>query len=212
MAAVVVACGSALGLLYYAGTHLRPTAVIPATVAALPYPTPSGTLVFSDGLTQPSSEWSNSTHCFFGTGGYHVTNRICYAPAGVQTDIDVVVQVEQISGPTNVGYGITFRATPSVSHYTFGIDGLSHWALFKCDSSGSCMQLVDYTPSASIRGGLNTANTVEVRAIGSHFTFVVNGTMVGTYDDSSLDSGKVGLDCGDTIECVFTNLIIVRPD
>ena len=101
---------------------------------------------------------------------------------------------------------------PDNSHYTFAIDGLSDWVLFKCDASNSCTRLVDYTPNSSIRGGLNTTNTIEVRAVGSHFSFLVNGTMVGENDDASLASGIVGLDCGDTIECVFTNLLLVRPD
>jgi len=35
---------------------------------------------------------------------------------------------------------------------------------------------------------------------------------VGSYDDSTFTSGKIGLlAAGDTINCAFTNLVISRP-
>jgi hypothetical protein len=209
VAAVVVVCGGGLAALYYAGKNLASGSTTPGATAGT-----SGAVIFHDSMTDPTTNWSNDPgKCFYGSDGYHIADSyLCYAPAGVQTDADVSVQVKQVSGDTTTPYGITFRVTRKVSHYDFLITGDSHWLLAKCDTNGStCTNLIDFTSNAAIKGGLNTSNTLEVRAVGSHFEFFVNSINVGHLDDASLSSGLVGLVGSNGIECVFTNFNIARP-
>ena len=42
--------------------------------------------------------------------------------------------------------------------------------------------------------------------------FFINGKAVGSLDDSSYSTGKIGLLAGDAVECVFTNLFIGELD
>ena len=94
--------------------------------------------------------------------------------------------------------------------YDFDIDSNGKWVVYKCGSGTTCTKLQDYTPNAAIHSGLRASNTLMVRALGSHFDFFVNGTQVGQVDDTSYTSGMVGLSSGDSIEAVFSNLVISR--
>jgi hypothetical protein len=49
-----------------------------------------------------------------------------------------------------------------------------------------------------------------VQAQGGHFVFSVNGTQVGTADDTTFTTGDTGLSGNDGIEVVYTNLTISK--
>jgi hypothetical protein len=141
------------------------------------------------------------------------------APIGNQADVDVKVQVKQISGQTIEPYGLAIRADgpPSNSpnlRYAFDIESDGKWVVARCDGLANgdntilCTDLAHNTANDAIRGGLNVTNTLEVKARGSHFDFYVNRVSVGGADDSTYISGRVGLECGQNAECVFTNLTV----
>jgi hypothetical protein len=176
--------------------------------------TPTATVIYADRLASLSdgAGWPEiPEECAMESDGYHsIGGYLCYAPAGIQADVDVTVTVKQVSGPTIKGYGIVFRRVAKGNYYLFLIDGNSKWTVGKCVND-SCTKLVAFTPHSAIKGGLNTANTLEVVAKGPHFDFFVNGARVGSADDSTFLSGEVGVVSGDSTECVFTNFIVARP-
>lgn len=171
-------------------------------------PTSSKTIIFQDPLTSNTYGWLSDDHCSFASDGYHIKSGwICYAPAGLLSNFDVTVHVKQISGPLTYGYGIVFRRTSTGNEYMFDIDGNSKWVLFKCVSS-SCSKLANWTSNASLQGGLNVSHTLEVQANGTHIACYADGTQLGSVDDSTYLSGKVGLQASNNIEAVFSNITI----
>lgn len=222
VAAVVVVLAACTGVTAFAlnaaGRTTTPAAVGTATLASgTSSPgtstTPSGTIIYQNTFTSYPADWSEDQHCFSGAteDGYHVNSGyICFAPIGEQGDVDITVTVKQVRGTTLEPYGISFRRASAGNGYEFDIDSNGKWVLFK-DVNRSGTRLVDYTANSAIKGGLNTSNTLEVRAKGSHFDFFVNGTSVGSYDDATFSSGRVGLAAAENIESVFTNLLITRP-
>ena len=173
--------------------------------------TPTPDVIYGAKLTSidGAEGWSEVLdECFLGSDGYHVMRGyLCYAPAGTQADVDVSLMVQQISGPTNYGYGIVFRRVALGNYYLFMIDSNSKWLFVKCVND-TCTKMVDFTPNDAIKGGLKTVNALEVSAKGSHFDFFVNATKVGSADDSTFASGEVGVVGGSSSECVFTNFIV----
>jgi hypothetical protein len=168
--------------------------------------------VYQNTLASDSGDWNVDQDCFYGAGGYHIKSSvICFAPAGTLTNVDVSVQVKQIKGQTTIAYGIILRGDTTGGFYEYDLDSNSKWLFRKCNDT-ACTKIVDFTANAAIQGGLNTTNTMQVKALGSHFDFFVNGTQVGQADDSTYTTGKVGLGGSDNIEVVYSNIKIIRPN
>jgi hypothetical protein len=173
-------------------------------------PVPGTNVLFSDPLTSNTNGWSdNTSHCFFQDNAYHIKSSFyCLAPAGNIGDAIITVKAEQVAGSLLYLYGIVFRRVSTGNWYEFDIDSNGKWAFFKIVND-TAYRLVDYTPNAAIKGGLNTINTLLVQAKGAHFVFSVNGTQVGKTDDSTFASGRAGLSAGgaDT-EAAYTDFEI----
>ena len=167
-------------------------------------------MIYGDTFASNADGWSaDPGKCFLGSDGYHSVGYLCYAPAGMQADVDVAVTVQQISGPTVEAFGIVFRRVAIGNFYRFMIDSDSKWVFDKCVND-TCTRLVDFTPNNAIKGGLKTVNALEVSAKGSHFDFFVNRTKVGSADDSTFASGEVGVVGGSSSECVFVEIRLSR--
>ena len=193
-------------------SHNNPGGTSGVTNAASP--TPANSNIFSDPLTSNANGWSNDTHCFFRSDGYHIAGDgnswDCIAPTNVPNDFSAQVQVKQIAGPTNDGYGIAFRHNSAGNTYFFLIDGNGHWTIQKCVNE-KCSVLSDWSTSGgAIHTGLNKENTLEVDATGSHFTFSANGKQIGQINDTTFSSGNLGLSGAGMAnsEVVYTDLVI----
>lgn len=201
------------------GTHLSGQVTVlsaaEATATALANPAtpdvPVGAVVYQNTFASDAKGWrDNEADCFWRNDGYHVTNgHVCYAPIDSQTDVDITVEVEQLSGPSTSPYGIEFRSDGVGSDYEFSINSAGEWVLYSCREN-NCAKLVDYTENDAIHSSLITPNIIEVRVVGSHFEFFVNGTRVGSFDDTSFVAGQVGLVANTNDDCVFTHLVITR--
>jgi hypothetical protein len=198
----VTACGAST-------TASSPTAT--ATSAA-PTATATPTVLFQNALASPVSGWGNdpSLGCFFGSGGYHVKDTDCPIPSytdqtGALENVDVRVQVQQISGSTTQLYGIGFGAP--FQFQRFGIESAGKWSVLTCKGT-TCTSIVDLTTSPAIHTGLGTTNTLEVRVARFHFDFFVNGTKVGQADKSDYVGGHLAFDGANGIEVVFSNVTI----
>lgn len=187
-----------------------------ATAKATPTATSTSSSAFTDPLLTNTKGWSlDQTHCFFGSGGFHVSATtgtegwVCPSPFHAVGDADVQVTVMQVKGDTNYGVGIGLRLDDNANGYYFKISSDGYWVLYLQNSSKS-QAVVPWTANPAIHKGLNFNNVLEVHEKGSHFDFLVNGTQVGSYDDpkATFTSGVVGLEAGWHEEAVFTNLSI----
>jgi hypothetical protein len=171
--------------------------------------TPSLSPIFTDPLTSNANGWSNDTNCFFRSDGYHIKGGwICYAPTGIPNNFTVQVRVKRVSGPVGDGYGIAFRRVSTGTEYLFVIDGYGHWRVDKCVTD-TCSTLIDWSSSGgAIHSAINSENTLEVDANGSHFDFFANGAKIGQLSDSTFTTGDCGLAGGSGSEVVFSSLVI----
>ena len=217
--ALVVLLASGLGVSLYAlnarnqqtgqtGTS-SPSTATTATASPTPTSTGTGAVLYQDAFTSEATGWSNDSHCFFEKNSYHVRDGyLCYAPAGNIGDGNFSVDAYQVSGDPVWFYGIVVRRVSKGNYYAFYVDGNSQF-LFSKYVNGTRTDILAITPSAAIKGGLNTINTLLVRAQGSHFTFYVNGTKVGEADDSTFTTGYSGIEGGGGgIEVAFNNFKI----
>lgn len=198
--------------LYALGTALtQATHTTNAAATFTPFPnTPSDeTVIFQDTLASDDNQWSlDPAHCFYQDGAYHLKDIICYSSTGNIDDANIKVDAEQVVGPTTRFYGIVLRRVSKGNHYEFTIDSNSKWSFGKVVND-KYIDLVTQ-PSMAIKGGLNTTNTLLVRAKGSHFEFYVNGTKVGEADDTTFSSGRVGLTADANTEVAYKNFQITR--
>lgn len=217
IAAVIVAAVCAGGLLALSlGAGSGPTvAATPTSGTASATATTGSAVLYKNSLLSPAAGWTNNQNCSFKSDGYHIKGfHLCFAPIGDQADLDVQVQIVQISGDLTHPHGIAFRHNSNPDRYEFDIDSRGSWVFFKCIAAQQkCVTVVDYRPTSAIRTGLRASNSLEVQAKGSHFTFSVNGTQVGTADDETLpDAGAVALVGDDNTEVVFSQLTITAVD
>ncbi|MBN1967708.1 MAG: hypothetical protein JW910_23835 [Anaerolineae bacterium] len=90
----------------------------------------------------------------------------------VFSDFDLVVEVTQVAGPDNNGFGVLFRYQDTRNYYVFYISG-DGWYSLEQRIDGVAEVLSDWSQSAAIRQGQAT-NTLRVVARGQTFSFFVN--------------------------------------
>jgi serine/threonine protein kinase len=122
------------------------------------------------------------------------------------------VKVKQISGQTNLGYGLLIREAPvqgGVRGYAFTINSDGGYQFVKYPSSNTSASFTDGKPA--VLAGLNQINDLKLVAKGGSYTFSVNdqplalGGPGGAVTDSDYASGAVGLlVTGDNAEYQFT--------
>ncbi len=188
------------------------TAVPNATTAPTATSTPVETVLFHDSLTPSNGDWANDQNCSSQKDGYHVNGGyICYSPAGILSDSNISVEVAQLSGPNDQPYGINFRGDRQGNGYSFDVDSSGEWVFGKTVSQKFTV-IVDFTQDSAIHTGKNAKNLLQVRAKGSHFDFYVNGTQVGSADDTAFASGRCGLESVDSVNTIFTNFTVTKSN
>ncbi|HEX2347186.1 MAG TPA: protein kinase [Ktedonobacterales bacterium] len=174
-----------------AKAHITPTATArPAPTAS---PTPIENITYQAPLTSATRSWPNSAHSFFANGGYELTGAwIAYAPSGRFGDGSVSTQARQVSGASNLFYGLLLRGAGNNLYYFYGVNGSQQWT-FALVRDGNGQPIVAATTDTHINAGLNATNTLTVRAAGSHFTFYINGAQVGQADDATIAAGELAV-------------------
>jgi hypothetical protein len=170
------------------------TAAATATRPAVPTATAVEQVVFSDPLTSPDHPWpQTSGYCDFQGGSYHtLKDYICFAPLGVYSDVNITVQVKQLTGAVDTLFGLVFRYVNTTNFYDFRITSNSLWIFDKL-VNGKHTFILPQSANPAIQAGIGVVNTLRARIHGTHFQFFVNGTMLGQATDSTLASGVIGL-------------------
>jgi len=174
---------------------------------------PASTIIYQSTLLTPAAEWEPDQNCFFASDGFHIRpNLACQSPVRELSDVDVSVQMRQISGGPTDQNGIEVRRSGDpASLYEFDIDATGGWLFKKCIRSFDNCDTLDSGSDPAIHLGIGAVNTLEIRAIGSRFSLLTNGALIGQVSDASLSSGDVWLDTGGHAECVFTYFTASRP-
>ena len=172
--------------------------------------TPHGDTIYQSALTGNISGWESSDGCSFERDGLHVSaGAICMPDIAEQGDVTLTVQTKLAHGNGASAFGIVFRYTGQGNYYFFGIDADGEWQFYKAVDD-QIMPIFNATQDPAILLGINTLNTIEVRAKGTHFDFYVNGVAVKSTDDSTYASGQWGLAAPQGIEAVYTNIALVK--
>jgi len=201
----LVALNVAMKTTNVAGRTASPVSSTPTPAAT---PTAVRTVVYQNTFAANANGWTQDSHCFEGTGGYHIANNsACYAPIGAQTDVDISVQAKQATGATVQPFGIIFGLDDANTEYRFMIDSSGTWVLDSCTAT-TCGLVMDGGYAG--RGG-GVDNTLEVNVKGKRFNLDVNGERVYyNYDSASYTGGRIGLAVSNASEVVFSDLVIAR--
>jgi hypothetical protein len=85
---------------------------------------------------------------------------------------------------------LVFRIQDNDNYYNFRITDGQFFAI-SAKQNGQWLTLGDWSRTTTIKP--NGVNQMEVLAHGNHFTFLINGQIVGEVDDDRFGKGLVGL-------------------
>jgi sortase A len=152
---------------------------------------------------------SRST-AWFGPGGYRLTPRepghfvALTAPINITLqDVVVSATFRKTSGPPGGGFGVIVRAqapgvrdgtSQSGRYYVLEVGDLGQVGIWRRDED-HWQDLLPWTSSDAVQTGEAT-NQLEVWAIGSRLSLVVNGIQVASRTDDALAAGGVGVFAG----------------
>ena len=129
------------------------------------------------------------------------------------SDMYLAVDARLVDGPLDAQYGLILRRVDSTGYYLFLVSDDQRFR-FSRRSEDGWTSLVDWTETTAIRSG--EVNRLEVVAMGSQFSFYINGQFVGENSDSQFSSGVVAvvvglIDAGDTSVVEFDNFELRVP-
>ena len=139
-----------------------------------------------------------------GPGTGIVDFRYSVYDAEVYTDFTAEVEVSRVAGGLDTNNAMVFRSDGTFANaYVFGITQSGYYLFFK--NVGGVFTAIDgWVTSAAINTGLGAWNTLKAVCSGSNISLYINDTLIGSYTDTSLSSGKVGVapadvDAGDVV-------------
>lgn len=128
--------------------------------------------------------------------------RYVAADGLIAADFVAEVEVMQISGSMNSGYGMLFRIQetglqPAAQFYRFNVTGNGLFMVERRTATAGWERLTDeWQETTLLLTGYNNRNLLKVEAQGSDLGFFINGFEVFSIADSTFSSGGFGLDAG----------------
>lgn len=120
-----------------------------------------------------------------------------WATAGLNfADGVYAVEVTQVAGPLDNGFGMIFRADPEAGDfYLFKIsgDGFAWIGRYQDGVEGEPIIGGHWFESPAVRQGLAQTNRLRVEANSGNLIFFVNDQEVGRVTDNTFASGDIGL-------------------
>jgi hypothetical protein len=176
--------------------------------------------LYQSNLTADPGGWACNSTCSFRADGYHIQipdNSVYPSYMTRQVFDNAVIQVTGIiakGDPTNAEIDVIFRLQQdhTLAGYLFRIFPDGTYGVSRSATDGNFTTLLDTTPAASLKKGLNQENTFKVVFTGSQFTFFINGEQVNQITDTSYTKGYIGLGAGGkNTEGIFSNLTVTKP-
>ena len=207
----VLACGLPAGggatpTVAVAPVPTLPATQPPATVAPQSSGSAkSGSVLFHDDFTNPSSGWDQTTNSDgstdYANGGYRILvntiNLVMWANPNqtLQNDVRIEVDATKSAGPDGNAFGVICRYTDTNNFYKFLVTSDGYAGISKLING---MVTVISSPDGKIQTVNNVnkgaaSNHIRADCIGNTLTLYVNGNQVATANDSSLSGGDTGL-------------------
>jgi hypothetical protein len=200
-----------------------------ATTAPPPTVAPGPRTILEAGFArgrQPGWPDNPAGVAWFATDGYHLRARTegrfvaVGAPQGQRLgDVIVSLRYRKVDGPPGGGVGIIVRdqepgrrdgLTQSGRFYVLEVSDRGEVGIWRRETN-AWVDLVPWTRSEAAKPAAD-GNLVEVRAVGSRLTLLVNGTLAAGATDAELGPGGVGVFLGgDDNEGILENLVIQTP-
>lgn len=126
------------------------------------------------------------------------------------TNFSMQVDLVLKKGVKHAGSGLVFHFVDKDNYYKVDISNGDFISAMK--KKGKWTDIVDWTSNPAINTSGET-NWLNVVAKNGRFAILINGTLVGTFRDTSLAKGKSGIFCGtfegnDNVTCEFDNFKI----
>ena len=168
--------------------------------APLAAPVSIGTkILYQDDFSDASSGWSSGSKeygdFYYESGEYSllkVTDGMMWtsAPGDKKNDFAVEIDSRALTNGKEGSWGIIFRMQDNNNYYMFTFkDGGFKW---QKQVNGKWEILQDWKQSGSILSVPNT-NHLKVACYGAQIDLYSNGQLLGSFTDSSLSSGSIGL-------------------
>jgi hypothetical protein len=130
------------------------------------------------------------------------------------SDFHLIVNCKHILGNrAGSTWGVVFRVQDNDNYYWFGITDTQMFTVALTEK-GEWQDIVAWTRSNAIKP--NGVNQLEIIAVGTHFTILINGRIVAEADDDHYSRGVVGLavegyTVGEDITFDFMDLTLRAP-
>jgi len=184
---------------------------------------PSGTVLFQDDFSQPTTGWDRLQAAEgimdYDAGGYRVLvnslqTNFWSTPHKDFSDVRIEVDTGKIAGPDENRIGMVCRFTGN-DYYFFLISSDGYYGM-GVYTGGKAVLLGqnEMQQVSNIKTGL-AVNHLRADCSGNTLTFFVNGVQVAQTQDATLTRGDVGLLAGTFgapgVDVVFDNFVVLQP-
>lgn len=210
----------AIHILFLVTFGLLPACGLPAVIG----PKPSGTILFRDDFSNPSSgwdrRWDSSNVTDYQGGGYRIlvgeAHGVLWSNPGQRFgDVRIEVDATKIAGPDDNNFGVICRYQDSKDFYFLLLSSDGYVGIGKVARGAETLISGErMVKSGAVRLG-QAINHIRADCFASQFVLYANGSRVAAAQDSGLVQGDAGLMAGtyDTpgADILFRNFVVSSP-
>ncbi len=124
--------------------------------------------------------------------GMGATYKLISRPINSEKDFEVELNVRQLAGKKNKGYGMAWGAKDEDNCFLFLINSFGSYAVYQ-KKEGVSMKLVDWTPSDQLLHLSVQPNKLVVRKTGKEYSFFLNDIWLRNIPFQPLQGDQLGL-------------------
>jgi hypothetical protein len=193
-----------------------PAVALPAT------PTAPARILFEEDFSDETGWFTEQNEDFtiqFAEEGYLVSVEIIEAfiwsvRTGNYADVILEVDAAQTSGPEGGLSGLVCRHQDEANYYALVIGSDGTYGILKNEGGETEYLQEGAAPSGVIQGG-ESPNRIRAACIGDRLSLYANGQLLAEVQDTSFDTGDVGLVAGTRetagVDVLFDNFVIYQP-
>ena len=186
---------------------------------------PSGSVLFQDEFSDPSSGWDRRPQdpdgfLDYSEGVYRIqvnsAHKMVWAGPGLTfADLRLEVDATRVAGPEDDDFGLVCRAVDRGNFYFFAISSDGYYGIGKVkDGAPELVGMAAMPPSEAIRRGKDS-NHLRADCVGENLSLYVNGDLLATVQDAEFSDGEAGLLVGTFetpgTEVHFDNFAVLQP-
>ncbi len=185
---------------------------------------PSGSVLFQDDFSDPSSGWDrvnvDDGITDYADGAYRIyvntSDSDVWANPGLKFD-DVYVEVDatKIGGADDNDYGVVCRYQDGDNFYFFVISSDGYYGVGKVLQGEQQLIGMDSMPPSEVIKKGNVTNHLRAGCVGNKLSLTINDQLLGEYDGTDFTSGDVGLVAGSFseagVDIHFDNFVVTKP-